>query len=126
MKEDKLNSFKGELEMDEETFRKGKAKIRACWPQDRIIMEDKNHIVVQCENEAYLRYTRLELPDELEGSPAYQMIHGKVMFQYTEDLDAEYWENVAAEIAGKTEAKGRVREALKELAFRIQIGDILS
>ena len=110
--------------MDKETFAKGKAKIRAFWPEDRIIDEDQNHITVQCENGAYLRYTMLELPDELKGTPAYAMMHGKVMIQFTEDLKADVYENVTAELAEKCKATGRVLEALKEFALRIKIGDV--
>ena len=112
--------------MDKETFRKGKAKIRAGWPDDRIILEDQNQITVQCENGAYLRYSRFDLPDELKESPAYNMLHGKVMIQFTEDLEAETFNNVTMEAVGKREAKGRVLESLKEFCFRIQIGDVLT
>ena len=110
--------------MDRETFRRGKAKIRAGWAEDRVISEDQDKIVVQCENGAYLIYRRMEVPSELKGTPMGEMFDGKVMFQYTEDLNQETYENVTSELAGKREAKGRVLEALKELLFRIKIGDI--
>lgn len=112
--------------MDIETFRKGKAKIRAGWAEDRIIEETQSKIVVQCENGAYLVYQRMEVPPELKGMPVAAMFDGKVLFQFTEDLDASSYNNVTAEIAGKREAKGRVLEALKELVFRIKIGDVLT
>ena len=112
--------------MDKETFGKGKAKIRAGWPQDKIISEDENRITLQCENGAFLRYSRFELPDELKESPAYKMLHGKVMVQFTEDLAADTYENVTMELTGKREATGRVQEALKEFLFRIQIGDVFA
>lgn len=112
--------------MDIETFRKGKAKIRAGWPEDKIISEDQNSITVQCENGAYLRYSRFEIPEELKGTPAAKMFQGKVMIQFTEDLKAATFNNVTMEIAGKRKAKGRVLEALKEFGFRIQIGDVLT
>lgn len=113
------------FKMDMETFRKGKAKIRIAWPEDRIVSEEQNRITVQCENGAYLRYSRFELPEELKETPAAAMFQGKVMIQFTEDLKAETYDNVTAEIAGKREAKGRVLEALKEFSFRIRIGDVL-
>lgn len=110
--------------MDVETFSKGKAKIRAGWASDRIISEEANKIVVQCENGAYLIYRRMEVPEELKGSPMAKMFDGKIMIQFTEDINAETYDNVTMEIAGKREAKGRVLEALKEFGFRIKIGDV--
>lgn len=110
--------------MDIETFRKGKAKIRAGWPEDRIISEDPNKIIVQCENGAYLKYARFDLPEELKGTPAAKIFQGKVMIQFTEDLEAETYRNVTAEAFGKRKAEGRVLEALKEFSFRVQIGGV--
>jgi len=111
--------------VDIETFRKGKAKIRAGWPEDRIISEEQDRIIVKCENGAYLKYSRFELPEELKETPAAAMFQGKVMIQFTEDLEAKTYENVTAEAAGIREAKGKVLEALKEFGFRIKIGDVL-
>jgi len=112
--------------MDKETFRKGKSKIRAGWAEDRIVSEDENKIVVQCENGSYLIYRRIEIPPELENPIAMNMLDGKVMFQFTERLSDDTYENISMEVAGKRKAEGRVLEALKELSFRVQIGDVLT
>jgi len=111
--------------MNKETFREGKAKIRAAWPEDRIIREEQDRIIVQCKNGAYLKYARFEIPPELKDTPAGKMFDGKVMIQFTEDLEAETYENVTAEAFGKRKAEGRVLEALKEFSFRVQIGAAL-
>lgn len=112
--------------MNVETFRKGKAKIRAGWPEDKIISEEQNSITVQCENGAYLLYSKLEIPEELlKEMPATRTLQGKVMIQFTENLKAATFNNISMEIAGKREAKGRILEALNEFAFRVKIGDVL-
>ncbi len=111
--------------MDVETFQKGVKTIRGFWPEDKIISGEQNKLVIQCENGAYLIYSRMELPDELKDSPAYEMMHGKVMLQFTEDLKADSYNNISAELAGKREAKGRVLEALQEFTKRVKISSIL-
>jgi len=66
----------------------------------------------------------MEVPPELQDTPLGMMFHGKVMIQFTEDLDADSYNNVTMEVAGKREAKGRVLEALQEFSKRIQIGNV--
>lgn len=110
--------------MNIEQFQKGKKKIRAGWAEDRIVSEEDTNIILKCENDAYLRYTIIQMPEEMAGTPAYEMMHGKVMFQFSEDLKT--YKNVTAEVAERRKAEGRVLEALKELAFRVQIGEVLS
>lgn len=53
-----------------------------------------------------------------------ELMHEKVMFQFTEKLEDSPYNNVSMEIAGKRKATGRVREALEELAFRVQLGNV--
>lgn len=111
--------------MDAETFQKGAKTIKGFWPEDKIISDEPNKLVIQCENGTYLIYRRMELPDDLKDSPAYKMMHGKVMLQFTEDLSEDTYNNISAELAGKREAKGRVFEALQEFKKRVIISSIL-
>lgn len=108
--------------MNFEKFKKGKEVIKKGWPADRIIEETDEKLVLQCDNGAYLVYRYLPP----SGLPQLDAIMGnKVMFQFTEDLKVEYFKNVSKELAGMREPDGKVKESLKELAFRIQIGQVL-
>lgn len=110
----------------QEQFNRSKDIIKAGWPSDMIVEEEDNKLVLKCENGAYLVYRRMVLPPELQDNPvAMRMMHGKVMFQFTEKLEDSPFNNVSMEIAGRREAKGRVKEALEELAFRVQLGNVL-
>ena len=109
----------------QEQFNRSKAIIKAGWPEDRIVEEEDNKLVLKCENGAFLIYRRLVIPLELKETPAATMMTDKVMFQFTEKLEDSPYNNVSMEIAGKREAEGRVKEALKELAFRVQLGNVL-
>jgi len=110
----------------EQEFAKGKKVIKNFWPEDRVISEETNKLVIQCENGAFLIYKRLVIPLELMENPQLvAMMHEKVMFQFTERLEDNHYMNVSMEIAGKREPKGRVKEALEELAKRVQIATIL-
>jgi len=108
--------------MDIETFKKGKETIKAGWPSDRIIEETEDKLVLKCENGAYLVYRFLK-PSGLPQLD--ELMANKVMFQFTENLADSPYENVSMEIAGKRRPEGRVKEALKELAFRVQIGKVI-
>jgi len=109
----------------QEQFQKSKEIIKAGWPSDRIVKEERTKLFLRCENGAYLVFTRFELPQELEGTPAAAMFKDKIMFQFTEDLEADTFNNVSMELAGKREPKGRVKEALEELGMRIKLGSVL-
>ena len=110
----------------QEQFNRSKEIIKAGWPNDKIVEEAENKLVLQCDNGAYLIYRRMVLSPELMDNPqVVAMMHEKVLFQFTEDLNDSPYNNVSMEIAGKREAEGRVKEALKELAMRVQLGNVL-
>lgn len=114
--------------LDKEQFQRSKDVIRIAWPKDKIVLEKQDRIIVQCENGAYLKWGLMELPPELrEASPeAAKMMHGKVMLQFTENLEADTYENVSKCLFGKEESEGRLKEALQEFSKRVQIGNILT
>lgn len=109
----------------QEQFEESKKIIKAGWPSDKVVKEEETRLFLQCENGAYLVFTRFELPPELEGTPAAAMFKDKIMFQFTEDLNADTFENILMELAGKREAEGRVKEAIDELGMRIKLGSVL-
>lgn len=112
--------------VSEEQFNEGKKRIKNFWPEDRIISDEPNKLVLKCENGAYLIYRRLIIPPELQDNPQVMAtMHEKVMIQFTEKLGASSYNNVSAEVVGKREPKGRVKEALEELATRVHIANIL-
>ncbi len=117
---------KGEI-MNSEKFQKSKDAIRAGWPSDRIISEEKNKIVLQCENGAFLIWRHMELPPELMDNPqTVAMFHNKVMLQFTEDLKKFPFNNVSKCIAGQEQPTGKVKEALEEFSKRVQIGAVFT
>ena len=112
--------------VSEQAFAKGKKRIKDFWPEDRIIKEEPNKLIIQCENGAFLIYTRIVLPEECMDSPEMvAMMHEKVMLQFTEKLEDSSYNNISRELAGLREPKGRVKEALQEFAKRLQIAGIL-
>jgi len=100
-------------------FQEGKRKILGFWSSDRVIKNTEKMLIVQCENDTYIIY-RFIAPT---GIPELdEMFANKILIQWTDDLNRRMYINLAPYILGKRKMKIReLKEAVKELAFRIKM-----
>ena len=103
------------------------AKITAGWPSDRYEIIDPQKIILTCEHGGFIKVARTFVEDKADLTPEIvAMFDNKLLIQYTEDLEAGSYKNLGYYIhKGSLPENPRMVEALKELQFRIQIGDIL-
>lgn len=120
--------------MNIEEFRKLMVKVKTFWPDDKIIEDinkpDEQKLIVQCENGSYVLFKLMMLSNELlEDLPqmTVDLMHEKLLIQYTDDLDRSTYQNLGRYIANKEYPSDKImKEAMKELAFRINIGDFFA
>ena len=107
-----------------DNFNKTKQLIISGWSQDRIIEDSERKLVLLCENKGYIIYRILESPDT-GNSKFDKMFENKFLIQFTTDLDKKPYINIGRVILGLRTGKGLVKEAIKELSQRIEIGKVL-
>lgn len=118
--------------MNRERFDELAGKVKKAWPPDMIIIDESNRLIIQCEGDAgYIKFGRMAIPDEMLNDPdvpqmTKDMLHDKLLIQWTDDIDAPTYKNIGRIIRGDEEYPiGPIGEALNEFSFRIQIGSVL-
>lgn len=117
------------MTMGREKYNEIIAKVRRGWASDRItgLIETDTGVrtILTCENGTFIKIALMEVP---EDAPAQMrdLMHNKLLIQWTDDLEASSYKNLARYIAkDEMPPEGSMREALQELAARVHIGNIL-
>ena len=117
--------------MNRNKFDEIKRKVLAGWPSDRYAVPEPTRILLTCENGTFIKVALMEMPEELLNDPSLpqmtkDMLHNKLLIQWTDDLKADHYNNLGWYMSKKKWPENEaMKEALKEFSFRIQIGAAL-
>lgn len=118
--------------MNRADFDKAKAKILKGWAPDRVTIRDKVTILLKCQNGSYIKFALMEMPDELLNDPEVpqmtkDMLHNKLLIQWTPNLGAQHYKNLGWYIHKKEWPENEaMKEAMQEFGFRVHIGTVLA
>lgn len=114
--------------MERERFEEFKRKVLAGWPSDRYTMPEQTKILLTCENGTFIKVALMEMPEELLNEVPQMtkdMLHNKLLIQWTEDLKAVHYANLGRYILQeKWPENEAMKEALREFGFRMQLGAV--
>lgn len=117
--------------MNRDKFDEIRRKILVGWPSDRYTVPESTRILLTCENGTFIKVALMELPEELLKDPDFpqmtkDMLHNKLLIQWTPDLEAKNYRNLGRYISKNEWPEDEaMKEALKEFSLRVQVGAAL-
>lgn len=118
------------MSMTQERYEKLMVTFLAAWPKDRVKKVSDTEHILTCDNGTFIKVARMCIPDEdfkEVTQSVISLMHNKLLIQWTDDLNKAAYKNLGHYIQ-KEEYPGlkEMSDALKELMFRVKIGDVLS
>ncbi len=111
--------------MNAEEYGQMKQSLIDIVPRNAVAINLPKKLILRTPNGSFVKFGHMKMDAELlKDMPqmTIDMLHNKLIIQWTDDIDAETYENVGMEILGKREwSKPRAEEALSWIAALFNI-----
>lgn len=115
--------------MNAEEYGQLKQSLIEIVPRNAIAINLPKKLILRAPNGSFVKFGHMEMDAELlEDMPqmTIDMLHNKLIIQWTDDIDADTYENVGMEILGKLEwSKPRAEEALRWITALYDIRKVM-
>lgn len=115
--------------MNSEEYGQLKQRIIEIVPRNAITINLPKKLIIRAPNRTFIKFGHMKMDAELlEGMPqqTIDMLHNKLIIQWTDDIEATTYENIGQELLGKREWEDpRAQEAFEWINGLIRLDRFL-